>query len=896
MKHSTCPRDIAVMAALLMCISIPVFAQRGQTSAMTGDIRDTTDQPLGGVTVTIGSPQLIGGLQTVSSDVDGRYRFSALAPGSYTLTAALPGFETVQRPGIHLLAGMGLTVDLVLNVAPVDTTVEVRAVVPTIDVRSSASQMVIERPILENLPVLNRSVTDYLNLAPGVSNGVALGGAAGTNPISVDGTNGTDPQVGRPDAQPVVNWLESLQVVSVGANAEHGEYTSARLNAITRSGANRFSGLGEYWWTRSQWAKWAELLAWRNISGQVGGPIARDRVWFFAGAEYHKNAWRPGGYVNRPRLPDEPQAILREDKLLLKLTTAPSKTTRLEGYLEREDSESLNGNATPLTQPEALASRDAPQRLQNLRFTWTLSDRTLVEARYGRFWGHLVLGPSSPERRSGPPPHRDQATGAFSGNAPTLSDLERSVHGARATLTRYVTGTGPGQHELKFGLEHERARLRQHIGYPGNTFYLDRDGAPELVRFWEGATYRPSHHRTSVFVQDSWQHGRLTLEPGLRLGYYNSDLPDTTARLYSNQSISPRLGAAWDLSPDHSTVIRAHYGHYHDAMATGFYEYLDPQADTIFSVARVVGPNQFEEVTRSGGTGTANIVIDPDAKHSFAEEWFAGVEHEVWPRLSIKAEYIRRNTRNALGFVDTGSTWTPVNGVDPGPDGREGTGDDGGPLTIYYNYRPEDAFFVMTNPPGAWRRYDALQVVGSRRPADGWSVQASYTWARTEGSFDNETSSNAANTDLAPNGNFANPNRAINTIGRTVFDRRHDVRVFGTYTLPYWGGLRVSGIYRYTSGVPWGREVNSFSPLTGAMVLVEPVGTRQLPAMQEMDLRVEKTFHVRAGSVVGLYADIFNVTNRVVAARVNQSSGSSFERVQNWTQPRRFRAGVRVTF
>ena len=84
--------------------------------------------------------------------------------------------------------------------------------------------------------------------------------------------------------------------------------------------------------------------------------------------------------------------------------------------------------------------------------------------------------------------------------------------------------------------------------------------------------------------------------------------------------------------------------------------------------------------------------------------------------------------------------------------------------------------------------------------------------------------------------------------------------------------------------------------LTGATVLVEPVGTRQLPAMQETDLRVEKTFHVRAGSVVGLYADIFNVTNRVVAARVNQSSGSSFERVQNWTQPRRFRAGVRVTF
>ena len=111
-----------------------------------------------------------------------------------------------------------------------------------------------------------------------------------------------------------------------------------------------------------------------------------------------------------------------------------------------------------------------------------------------------------------------------------------------------------------------------------------------------------------------------------------------------------------------------------------------------------------------------------------------------------------------------------------GPDGRGGTADDGQPMTVYYNYDPSSARYVLTNPDGAWRRYDAVQIIGDRRYASGWSLQASYTWARTLGNFDNDAASNAASSDLASNGNFANPNRAILSTGRTVYDRRHDGR------------------------------------------------------------------------------------------------------------------------
>jgi hypothetical protein len=185
--------------------------------------------------------------------------------------------------------------------------------------------------------------------------------------------------------------------------------------------------------------------------------------------------------------------------------------------------------------------------------------------------------------------------------------------------------------------------------------------------------------------------------------------------------------------------------------------------------------------------------------------------------------------------------------------------------------------------------------VADRRYASGWSLQASYTWGRTGGNFDNDAASNAASSDLASNGNFANPNRAILSPGRTVHDRRHDLKVYGTYAVPFWG-LRVSGVYRYMSGAPFARVVTSFPPETQTFAIyAEPVGTYEESAISGADLRVEKTVRVRSASI-GLYGDLYNVTNRIVVARVNNVSGSAFGQPRAWTSPREFRAGVRVAF
>ena len=206
-------------------------------------------------------------------------------------------------------------------------------------------------------------------------------------------------------------------------------------------------------------------------------------------------------------------------------------------------------------------------------------------------------GPASEDARNGPAPHFDQATRVNSVNVQSFGETRIRSNAVQLSLTRHVEGFAARSHDVKVGIEHERTRRTQSQRYPGDTLYLDRDGQPELVWFWAGAITRPSFHRTSAFVQDGWRLSeRVTLEPGLRLGYYRSSLPDTTARLYENQSVSPRIGAAWDLAADHRTVVRAHYGHYHEGMYTGLFEFLDPLANAPLITARVTGPGQFEEI------------------------------------------------------------------------------------------------------------------------------------------------------------------------------------------------------------------------------------------------------------------------------------------------------------
>jgi hypothetical protein len=218
-------------------------------------------------------------------------------------------------------------------------------------------------------------------------------------------------------------------------------------------------------------------------------------------------------------------------------------------------------------------------------------------------------------------------------------------------------------------------------------------------------------------------------------------------------------------------------------------------------------------------------------------------------------------------------------------------------MTVYNNARPQDTDRVLTNPADAGRQYNAIQLFATRRRPGAWELQAAYTWSSTRGSVDNDFPCCGSLSSVGINGAFVNPNRALFRTGRASLDRSHEVKVLGTYTWQHWGGVRVGGVYRYLSGAPWARTVD-FGPLTQAagLIRVEPAGARTLPAFTTLDLRVEKLFHASARAAIGLYADVFNVTNQGIPTAVNTLSGANFAVPTAWLEPRIVRTALRVTF
>ena len=522
--------------------------------------------------------------------------------------------------------------------------------------------------------------------------------------------------------------------------------------------------------------------------------------------------------------------------------------------------------------------------------------------RNGGYVGYYPVEPTPPNSRTGPYP-RSNESGYYSVNAPYYYRADRKRNVTSATLTRYADHFAGKSHEFKFGFEFERSKIVNEYGYPGGRLYYDYGGAPYLVTLWDGYVTDATSKRTSVYAQDTWTvNDRLTINPGIRFNANRGSVP-VKGTVLSTNPISPRIGLAWDLAANHRSVVRLHYGRYHDALLGGTYYHMDTSQQHPKITALVLAPNEFEEIDRVDVAN--NVGVDSDVKPSYVDQYIAGIEHELMPDLSVQVQYIRRNYKDFMGFVDTGATYDPVQRRDPGPDNTLDTADDGELLTVYN--KSGDTFLNMTNPEGAYRRYNGFQVNVRKRFSHNWQTNTSYTWSRTRGNVNNAFGANApgasSSADLGQTGVFANPNRAINSVGDVVFDYTHHFKAEGTYRLPLWGGFNISGVYRYITGAAWGRRATIRDLDQGSeSVRIEPRGTRRVDALNNVDLRVEKTLVFGQQSrTAGLFIDVFNVNNQGIpdstfSRPITDTSGSSFGDPLGWINPRLVRVGVRFTF
>ncbi len=295
-----------VLGAYLVAIHLfaaPAASQVPSEGQLRGTVRDATGAVVVDATVTIASPQLIGGPQTVSTGGDGQWRRSALPPGDYTINVAAPGFDAVVRDSVRMLPGATLIVDVDLAIAPRTERAQVEVSRPVVDVTSAAVAFNLDKELLRGLPT-SRTFADLINLVPGVAGDQAFGGSKLSNGLYIDGVDTTESSEQNPWLRFNQNWLQEVQVVGLGAEAEHGLSTGVTAFGLVRSGTNQYAGLGEFWTTPSDWVATntqalSQSLQRQFASARIDSVLERQRP------DRRPAPDRPCLVLRRPRPHDE---------------------------------------------------------------------------------------------------------------------------------------------------------------------------------------------------------------------------------------------------------------------------------------------------------------------------------------------------------------------------------------------------------------------------------------------------------------------------------------------------------------------------------------------------------------------------------------------------------------
>ena len=276
-------------------------AQSTTTGAIQGVITDEkTGESLAGVTVIVTSPSLAQN-QTAITDDHGAYKINDLPPGDYLVTFYYADI-TIEHGGIHVGIAKSTPVFQKVNQAAVGgEKIEVHATAPTIDPTSTTQGITIDKNYLKNIPVPGRTFEAALGAAAGSQNdglGTSFSGSSSLeNQYYVDGVNTTGLTFGTVGTPVINDFIEEIEVITGGYNAEYGRATGGVVNVVTKSGSNEFKGSVFGYWQPGQLTAAAKVApvnaASIDITGNVayaadfgfelGGPIIKDKLWFFIG-------------------------------------------------------------------------------------------------------------------------------------------------------------------------------------------------------------------------------------------------------------------------------------------------------------------------------------------------------------------------------------------------------------------------------------------------------------------------------------------------------------------------------------------------------------------------------------------------------------------------------------
>src|SRR5262249_25671694 len=337
--------SVSVVAVVIL-LSLPwaASAQLSSAGTIAGVVRDTTGAVLPGVTVEAASPALIEKVRTAITDESGNYKIVDLRPGTYVVTVTLPGFSTFKREGLELNTGVTATVNADLRIGAIEETVTVTGATPVVDVQNVRTQNVFTREVLDNVPT-NRTMQGFTSMIVGAVNPTAssqdVGGnqsEASASAFGIHGNRATDLRL-QQDGMNFNNFTSSngggsgrffytnqaaVQEVTVqtGGMSAESETGGVQLNVVPKEGGDTFkvyfstNGSGRSLQhdnlddaLRARGIMASPKSSIYDVGGGVGGPIVKDRLWFYTAhrwwgnkAEVAGNYWNAaqGVYIGAP--------------------------------------------------------------------------------------------------------------------------------------------------------------------------------------------------------------------------------------------------------------------------------------------------------------------------------------------------------------------------------------------------------------------------------------------------------------------------------------------------------------------------------------------------------------------------------------------------------------------
>src|SRR6266850_7204 len=617
---------------VLLLLPVPLFAQ----ASVTGTIRDASGAVLPGVTVEAASPALIEKTRSAITDGTGQYRIIDLKPGTYMLTFTLQGFATVKREAVELSGTQTATIPMEMRVGAIAESVTVTGESPVVDVQSAKREVVMNNAMIQALPVA-RAAGALLNATPGLTvdtNGPALSptmtffnahsstansaGVAGEGRMTVNGMTIAAARSGGVSSY-VYDTPNSEEVaITVGGGLGESDTGGPVMNLVPKSGGNSFAGMA-FLNQAGNWSRGDNLtddlraigltqtpgiIQAYDVSGSFGGPILKDRLWFFGsyrnldtqtaveGITANANAgdasrWDWVGSPTNARLVQDRQMIIGRLTGQLgksRVTFNSEYQHRCEGTPLKVDTSGchnrgadwigLGNNAAPFQSPEATSTAargyfDVPFYVNQPFWTMPVNSKLLLEAGYTAFRYNPIFGFPPPDGVTNLIPVTEQsnainpATGQRFAPQPTYTyrGVESwgwavgKTDGWRASAS-YVTGA----HNVRIGYQGNRLdQLDQTIASDTQLGYRFNQGVPNAVSY-----YLPDFGRRtitnlqSLFVQDSWTLRHLTLQGALRNDRASSYAPveqnGTTRTSFLNPTPitierTPGIDAYHDLTP-----------------------------------------------------------------------------------------------------------------------------------------------------------------------------------------------------------------------------------------------------------------------------------------------------------------------------------------------------------